>query len=261
MTAAALLHPIRRPIPRVAPRGCRAVTFQGLDISLAGWRCDAPGRSRGTVVYLHGVADNRSSGVGVIQRFHGRGFDVVAYDSRAHGESGGDVCTYGFLEKQDLRRVLDSLDSGPVVLLGTSLGAAVALEAAAEDVRVTALVAAEPFADLRTVAIERAPFFVSAAAIAKVFQAIEEKGRFRIDAVRPVEAAAKITAPVLLVHGEADSDTLPDHSRRVFAALRGPRRLIIVPGATHTQSLSGGEVWKDIQRWVDGVVGSALSGE
>jgi hypothetical protein len=52
------------------------------------------------------------SAVGVIQRFVPRGFDVVAYDSRAHGESDGDACTYGFFEKQDLRRVLDTVRPG-----------------------------------------------------------------------------------------------------------------------------------------------------
>src|SRR5438128_11590183 len=96
-----------------------------------------------------------------------RGFDVVAYDSRAHGESDGDICTYGFFEKNDLHRVLDTVDDGPVVLLGTSLGAAVAILEAADDQRVATVVAAETFADLRTVATERAPFFFTAATIRK----------------------------------------------------------------------------------------------
>ena len=76
---------------------------------------------------FHGIADNRTSGAGIVQRFGGRGFDVVAYDSRAHGESDGDVCACGFFEKHDLHRVLDGVAPGPIVLMGTSLGAAVAL--------------------------------------------------------------------------------------------------------------------------------------
>ena len=71
-------------------------------MKLKGWWFHArPARAR-TVVYLHGVADNRGSSVGIADHFLARGFDVVAYDSRAHGESGGDACTYGFYEKQDL---------------------------------------------------------------------------------------------------------------------------------------------------------------
>src|SRR6185436_14421434 len=112
---------------------------------------------RGTIVYLHGVADNHSSAAGVIRRFLPRGFLVIAYDSRAHGDSDGAACTYGFYEKADLRRVIDALPPGPVALIGTSLGAAVAVQAAAGDSRVTTVVAAETFSDLRTVATERAP--------------------------------------------------------------------------------------------------------
>jgi alpha-beta hydrolase superfamily lysophospholipase len=63
-------------------------------------------------VYLHGVADNRSSAVGVIEWFTPRGFDVIAYDSRAHGQSDGTVCTYGFYEKRDLKGVIDSVSPG-----------------------------------------------------------------------------------------------------------------------------------------------------
>jgi len=64
----------------------------------------------------------------------------------------------------------------------------------------------------------------------------------------------EIRAPVLLVHGAIDADTPPDHSRRVLAALAGPKRLILVPGAGHNESLRG-EVWDEIERWLDGVLG------
>jgi pimeloyl-ACP methyl ester carboxylesterase len=206
------------------------------------------------LVYLHGIADNRTSGAGVVERFGRRGFDVVAYDSRAHGESEGDVCTYGFYEKQDLHRVLDMLGSGPVVLLGTSLGAAVALQEAARDMRVTAVVAAETFSDLRTVATERAPFFFTPSIIEQALRLAEQQGGFRVDAVSPVMAAAEIKIPVLLVHGAADSKTPPEHSRRVLTALAGSKRLILVPGAGHNESLRG-DVWVEIERWLEEVVG------
>jgi len=143
--AALILHPFRKPVVASPPPGCRTVTFQGDGVTLEGWQGDAEGTRRGTLVYLHGVADNRTSGAGVMERFRKRGFDVVAYDSRAHGGSGGKACTYGFYEKQDLRRVLDTLPPGPIVLVGSSLGASVALQLAADDSRVTAVVAAESY--------------------------------------------------------------------------------------------------------------------
>ena len=145
---------------------------------------------------------------------------------------------------------------GPIVLVGTSLGAAVALQEAARDARVTAVVAAETFSDLRTVATERAPFFFTSGVIKRAFALAEQEGRFQVDAVSPVVAAAAITCPVLLIHGAADSDTPPGHSERVLAALAGPKRLILVPGAGHNESLRGA-VWDEIERWIDGVLGPA----
>jgi alpha-beta hydrolase superfamily lysophospholipase len=251
--AGGLLYPLRRPVRRPAPENCAEETFAGAGVSLKGWRCRAATPRRGTVIYLHGVADNRASGVGMIQRFTQRGFDVIAYDSRAHGESGGEICTYGFFEKRDLSRVIDTVPSGPIFLIGSSLGAAVALQEAADDPRVSAVVAAESFSDLRTVCRERAPFFLSETMIRKAFAVAEERGRFKIDNVNVVAAASHIAAPVLLVHGAEDHDTPPDHSKRIFVALQGPKRLILVPAAHHNESMSGRPIWGEIERWLDGV--------
>jgi pimeloyl-ACP methyl ester carboxylesterase len=68
---------------------------------------------------------------------------------------------------------------------------------------------------------------------------------------------ASIHVPVLLIHGDADIDTPPDHSRRIFAALNGPKRLILVPGGTHNSALRP-EVWREIDQWIDRVLSTPL---
>jgi uncharacterized protein len=254
--ANALLHPARRAEVGPLPPTCENATFDGEGLELKGWRCHAAEEVRGTVVYLHGIGDNRWSGGGIIKRFGARGFDVVAYDERAHGESEGDACTYGFFEKQDLHRVLDTVHRGPIVLIGHSLGAAIALQEAADDPRVTTVVAAETFSDLRTIASERAPVFFTSGVVSRGFRLAEREAHFQVDAVSPLKAAAQIRIPVLLIHGNADTDTPPSHSRRVFDALPGPKRLILVPGAHHNESLRG-EVWAQVDRWIDDVLAVA----
>jgi uncharacterized protein len=250
IAANGLLHPWRRPVTLAPPPGCQASAFDGEGVTLRGWRCPASGTRRGTLVYLHGVADNRTSAAGAIKTLTALGLDVIAYDSRAHGESTGSVCTYGFLEKHDLRRVIDTLPPGPVVLLGTSLGAAIALQDAADDPRVSGVVAAESFSDLRTVARERAPRILTARMIRRAFVLAEAQGHFRVDDVSPESAARRIRVPVLLIHGAADTDTGPDHSQRVHAALAGPRELLLVPGARHNESLNDGRTWQRIEAWL-----------
>jgi pimeloyl-ACP methyl ester carboxylesterase len=257
--AGALLHPSRHKTTRPAPDGCVDATFEGAGVVLHGWRCAAPARpaapqasQRATIVYLHGIADNRGSAAGPIARFLPLDYDVITYDSRANGDSGGDACTYGYYEKQDLHRVIDTI-AGPVVLIGASLGGAVALQEAADDTRVTAIVAAETFSDLRTVATERAPWIFTDGQIEQAFLQAGREAKFDVDAVSPVRAAARITVPVLLIHGDADVDTPPVHSQRVFDQLRGPRRLILVPGAAHNESLQP-DVWNQIEAFIRGVV-------
>ncbi len=46
---------------------------------------------------------------------------------------------------------------------------------------------------------------------------------------------------------------LPTRPRRIFAALPGPKRLILVPNAKHNESLQG-TMWQEIERWIDSVL-------
>jgi alpha-beta hydrolase superfamily lysophospholipase len=250
VAADALLHPFHRPMLDPAPAGCEATTFDGFHVTLSGWRCRPAGQApRATVVLLHGVADNRAGWRPTIERFEQQGFEVIAYDSRAHGQSTGDACTYGFFEKQDLHRVLDAVQPKRVVLVGTSLGAAIALQEAAGDPRVSAVVAAETFSDLRTVAAERVPYLPKPI-VERAFETAEARASFVADDVSPLRAASRITAPVLLIHGADDVETVADHSRRVYTALAGPKRLLIVPGG-HNHSLGSAKVWTEIDSWIE----------
>ena len=251
--AGALLHPSRHSVTVRPARPVQELELEGQDVKLRAWWFHGDGPRRGTVFYLHGVADNRGSSVTVADHLVPRGFDVLAYDSRAHGDSTGDACTYGFYEKRDLMRVLDTIEAKPIVLIGTSLGGAVALQTAAIDERVAAVVAVATFSDLRTVAFERAPFFASKKNIEDAFGLAEREAAFRVDDVSPVAAAANIRVPVFLIHGSEDRETPPDHSRRVLAALRSPAKFLLVPGAGHNASLTAA-TWREIETWLDDIV-------
>ena len=258
IAAGGLLHPARVAPYRTMPTACIEREFAGDGLTLRGWSCAAAGQRRGTVVYLHGVADNRSSAVGAIDHLTRRGFDLVTYDSRAHGQSDGTSCTYGFHEKRDLRRVIDTLSPGPVVLIGSSLGGAVAIQGAVGNERVAGVIAAETFSDLRTIAIERAPRLLLSLLISRAFRVAEERGQFDVASVSPIHAAASLRIPVLLIHGADDVDTLPEHSRRILAALNGPKQLLLVPRAGHNQSMNSPMAWVEIDRWLSAVVPADL---
>jgi pimeloyl-ACP methyl ester carboxylesterase len=251
--AGAILHPARHaPGPPPPGLGRRDVEVRGDGVTLKGWHFLATGTPRWvTVVYLHGSADNRASGNWIAERLVPAGFDVLAYDGRAHGQSTGDACTYGVLERQDLRRALDQLGVQRAILVGGSLGAAVALQAAAEDPRVIGVVAASTFSDLESIARERAPATMREGQIREALALVEAQGGFRVAEASPLRAAGKIRVPVLVLHGADDAETSVEHSRRVHAALAGPKALRTVEGAGHTGPLS--MAWADVERWLDQV--------
>lgn len=248
--ANAILHPYRRPTTITPDLPFEDVVFVNEGVTLRGWLFRAPAPHRALLVYLHGSSDNRASGIGFAHRFVPQGFDVLAYDSRAHGDSGGDACTYGFHEKRDLSRALDLVTAEKVILFGTSLGGAVALQAAADDSRVSGVIAQSSFSDLETVARQRAPFIATKREIDAAFRLAEERGRFTVADVSPVRAAARIRVPVLLIHGALDRETPPSHSQAIDAALAGPKELFLVPGAGHNDTLANPETWRKIDQWL-----------
>lgn len=249
--AGALLYPARQMSKRATPAVCVDRIFGGVDARLAGWICNPEVPSaKPAIVYLHGIGDNRDSSTGVIDRFVRRGFTVVVYDSRGHGRSAGEGCTYGFFEKQDLRRVLDQAAIDRAIAIGHSLGGAVALQAAAIDPRIIGVVSVSTFADLRSIATERAPFVFTPALIDAAFMRAEHAAHFIVDEASPLKAAARIGVPVFIIHGAVDRGTRATHSERVFAALREPKRLLIVPNAGHNDVL-GKNIWPEIESWID----------
>jgi hypothetical protein len=247
--ANALLHPSRRAVGAAPALPHRDFAVDAGGVTLRGWLFPAQTKARaGTVVYLHGVADNRASGVWIAERLVRAGLDVVAYDSRAHGDSTGEACTYGFHEKRDLSRVLDRLGVERAIAVGVSLGAAVALQAAAEDPRITAVVSVSTFSSLHEIARDRVGRIASERQLAEAIAIAERTARFEVAEVSPVAAAARLRIPVLVVHGAQDAETRPEHSKRVYAALAGPKRLVLVDGAGHDDALA--RAWPEVEAWI-----------
>ncbi len=212
---------------------------------------------RGLAVYLHGKDGQRSYALaGALETFLPRGFAVLAYDQRGHGTSQGRFTTYGAREVDDLKRAIDASGvSGPTVLVGESLGGAVALQAAAAgDPRIVTVVAAASFADLERIARELAgPLAKNEGFVEEVFAEAQSLAGFQIREISPRDAAARITIPVLLIHGLEDAFTAPDHSRQIFQSLRGPKRLVMVEGVGHPDVLQPASIWREIGAWVDGL--------
>lgn len=250
--AAAIVRPIRRPFlaPSLPYEPFEVRTADAL--TLRGWLFRPEGQPRGLIVFLHGKDDVRTVGLEAAHRFVPEGWLVLLYDQRAHGESDGAYTTYGFREVDDLRRAIDAVGAKHVIVMGTSLGGAVALQAAPEDPRIAGVVAMAPFSDLTTIIREIAgPLAQNQELFTGSLKEAERLTGFEAARISPREAARRISVPVLLAHGTRDTFTVPSHSERIYAALQGPKRYVIVDGATHYDIPYFPALWDVIERWVD----------
>jgi hypothetical protein len=224
-------------------------THEGIPLQC--WLIRTRGPARGTIIYLHGVSECRIVGLPLAKLLHDLGFHVFLYDSRCHGDSGGKYCTYGFYEKHDARAVIAYLKgrkdftAGPIGIFGTSMGAAVALQVAAIDERVVAVVAESGFATLRTVfddyqrRIIKLPWHYLRNIVIK---RSEHLAHFKANAVSPLEAVKEIHIPIFIMHGTADDRIDCRYSEAVYAAAKEPKELWLIPGARHDNMAEvGGE--------------------
>jgi alpha-beta hydrolase superfamily lysophospholipase len=216
---------------------------------LRGWKV-RPAKPNGAwVLVFHGVADNR---MGVLEQaliLLRAGYGVTMMDARAHGASEGPVATYGWLERNDTRAVVDALIATEhplhIYALGESMGAGIALQSAGADARIEAVVAEAPFASLREASYDYAglqeyPLLgktIFAPGAWMMLHRGQSLAGFSAANVSPELAVALRPFPVLLICDTADT-TLPcRHAERIFRAARGPKSLWEVPRAFHTAAL------------------------
>jgi pimeloyl-ACP methyl ester carboxylesterase len=226
---------------------------------LSGWLITHQDGVRPTIVFIHGRSSNRMQMFPIAKAFFDRGFNVVLWDLRHHGNSQGDE-TYGKKEISDVLRVVDRVRTEPHVdpqridLLGFSLGAAMSIGAASADRRcsIHAIIADSPYANLRDTGFwyvrlfGRVPRFVAwpVAFITLNFGAWMSD--LDTEQLNPSDWAASVRVPALLIRGENDRRVNPDSSAKIFANLGPDKELWVVRGAGHTDAF-----YKDRTAYMD----------
>jgi alpha-beta hydrolase superfamily lysophospholipase len=126
---------------------------------------------------------------------------------------------------------------------GRSMGAAVALRAAAEDARIAALVLEASYHDLEaSMAVMLRRFHIPAPRLVARLMArrAEALAGVSLTRPRPLDLAPRITVPTLIVHGSNDALVALADARRLAHAFPDPAPLIEVAGARHTDILDVG---------------------
>ncbi len=155
------LHPERSvPVDTPADYGFSFEEFsvETVDgVTIRGWVINPLDEPPAVFIVMHGYTSNRYSDYvrAVANELASRGYTVIVFDFRGHGLSGGDYTTIGPREVLDAKAVIDYASSRwpgrPIILVGFSMGGAVAYVVGAEDDRVTCVVADSPYYRLETV--------------------------------------------------------------------------------------------------------------
>ncbi len=214
-------------------------------IPLEGWYIDSPGSQ--VILMLHGRNGNRESGYAampLMQTLVAHNYDVFMFDFRGHGNSGAGRLSFGQFEKRDVTGALEYLKTrgvNEVGVIGFSLGAITAVDAAPEHPEMRAIVVDSVFADmppfveynLARLAGLPSIFTPGVAATGRVLYGLDIPGN------RPARALASLgSRPVLLIHGTQDQD-IPVANAYLLqkaAANNSNFKLWIVEGSAHTMA-------------------------
>lgn len=208
------------------------------DQSLHAWwwpaeRADAP-----AVLYLHGVRWNLTGQLFRIQQLHAMGYSVLAVDYRGFGQSRGGLPSESTVY-EDARIAWTRFaqlqpSASKRLIFGHSLGGAVAVELASELSRQAR--ADQTPMPARGLILEST--FTSlgdaAAAVANTSLPVRWLMSQKFDSLGKI---AEVGMPVLLVHGLDDRFVPARFSQTLFDAAREPKKLLLVPGATHNNSM------------------------
>ena len=241
-------------------------------VKLQAWLVRPVNPNGDAAIVLHGVGDNRLGMTGYAEILLRNGFTVLMPDARGHGSSGGQVVTYGLLERNDIRQwvefVKEQAHARCVYGMGESMGAAELLQSLEAGAQFCGVVAESSFSTFREIAYDRMgqPFhlgpWVGRTVLRPLVEVAFVRARWKygldMDHVSPEDAVAQTNVPVLLIHGESDSNIPVRHSLRMHEA--NPRTVLWeVPGAEHcgAVSLQPAKFEITVVKWFGGTTGMA----
>jgi uncharacterized protein len=260
--AESTLHPARKPFTSTDEKDGRAwaedenaaldeVSIIAKDgVVLRGWELRPENANGRVVILLHGLRDNRLGmrDYGDIFLLHGYG--VLVPDARAHGASGGNLATYGLLEREDIHLWFDWLVAREhpscVYGFGESMGAAQVLQAVQAEPRFCAVAGEGAFSTFRETAYDRmgqrfhtGPWFgrtILRPVVEGAFLYARLRYGLDMGQVSPEDAVAVSGVPVLLIHGQNDVNIPVRHSRRIAARSRSVM-LWELPSTGHSNAI------------------------
>jgi fermentation-respiration switch protein FrsA (DUF1100 family) len=201
--------------------------------------------SKKTIIICHGGTYTLYGSIKYMNLFLKRGFNVLIYDSRHHGRSGGRNITYGYYEKYVLKACVDWVfercsSTCTVGMLGESFGAAIALQTAVIDTRVSFLIADSSFSDMTLLLkcilgfLCKLPNIPLLIPVSNFFTWLRSGMSYKN--VSPIKDIKDIKAPIFFIHGEKDSFVPKEMCIEMYNKKDGYKKLYIAPNSGHAEA-------------------------
>ena len=202
--------------------------------------------SRKFIIIVHGITMNIYGALKYLPFFYKKGFNVVVFDLRNHGETGGDNTTYGYFEKWDLSTVTDHLygrfgNDISIGLHGESMGGTISMLNMAMDKRIVYGIIDCAFSDLPELLLlklKQDSKLESKKLIALVNVFIKARSGFSIEDVSPLKELPTIKQPILFIHGASDTYVPPMMTKAMYAFKMDRKYMYIAEGAEHSTSMA-----------------------
>ena len=218
------------------------------DVNLKGWYL--PGKDEmPTLIFVHGIGSVRTgdNSMELAARLISLGYNVLLFDLRAHGTSGGDKVSGGVNEQQDVLGAFDYLvgrgvSSDTIGVLGFSMGAATALLSVVQEPEIQALVADSPYADVSDLiaqeTVRKTPFpgWLVPAFIPTAKLMADKLYGIDVSTLVPEQTVTEISYPILVIHGTEDTRIPFDHGVRVHEASNPESKIWLVPEVGHVDA-------------------------
>ena len=236
---------------------------------IAGWFVPAAaqaGPSAPTVVLAHADGANKSDMLAWAEPLHAA-YNLVFFDFRNNGQSSGSTTTLGVREATDMKAVVDWLAKTKrptsIAVLGVAMGGAAAIDEAASDDRVDAVILDSTQATLANAIearLERDGFPLAVPGAWSILLGGLIRTGEDMTVADPIQAIARYgERPVLIVAAGNDRAIGPHDPAQLAAAARGGGssvELQTCPGAAHAQSINACS--KDYAGWVLDFLGRSL---
>ena len=230
---------------------------------LHGWFLSAQGRALGTILFLHGNAENISTHIMAVRWLPARDFNVFLLDYRGYGASEGKPTFAGV--QDDVESALKMLIARPgvdarrIVVFGQSLGGAIAVYRVAHTAyreNIRALVVESAFASYRDIAREKlAAFWLTWPFQYPLSWTVS-------DEYSPARNVARISPiPLLIIHGDQDQIVPLQNGQRLYELAREPKQLWIVQGGNHIQAFQSQSYRDRFVAWLTQALSAVPTGQ